>query len=164
MNIAKYFIKVQSMNSDRLHILIVGCGGREDAIAKALHRSKFQPRLFCFGTYRNPGILALVTAYGTAESITDVKAIVNFSSETNIDFAIVGPEAPLEKGVVDALNEIGVGCIGPFRSLAKLETSKEYTRKLLNKYGLSQFSPKWRSWNNNNFQKIVHDPAQLLDL
>lgn len=147
------------MSSDRLHILIVGCGGREHAIAKALHRSKFKPRLFCFGTYRNPGILALVSAYATAESITDIKAIVEFSSEANIDFAIIGPEAPLEKGIVDALGKVGVECIGPFRSLARLETSKEYTRKLLNKYGLSDFSPKWKSWNNKDYPRgVVYDP------
>lgn len=147
------------MSSDRLHILIVGCGGREHAIVKALHKSNFRPRLFCFGTYRNPGILALVDAYATAESITDINSIINFAEESSIDFAIIGPESPLQKGVVDSLDEIGVSCIGPFKSLARIETSKQYTRKLMNKYGMAQFSPKWNYWECKSYPRgVQYDP------
>lgn len=135
------------MNTDRLHILIVGCGGREHSIAKALHKSRLNPRLFCFGTYKNPGILALVNAYGTSDNITNQKEIVSFACDMSIDFAIIGPEAPLKAGVADALFEKGIKCIGPYKDLARLETSKHYTRKLLSKYGLYSCNPKWKAWN-----------------
>lgn len=135
------------MNSNRLHILIVGCGGREHAIVRALAKSSLNPRLFCFGTYRNPGIFSLVSAYGTSDKLTDVKCITKFASETNIDIAIIGGESSLEAGIVDMLTENGVFCIGPTKLLARLETSKMYTRNLLHKYGLMNVNPRWKSWD-----------------
>jgi len=145
------------MNTDRLHILIVGCGGREHAIAKALYKSKYTPRLFCFGTYRNPGIYAIATAYAVSDSLNNIQSIVEFAVKSNIDFAIVGPEGPLESGVTDALIEKGVNCIGPYQDLARLETSKLYTRKLMNKYKLSNFSPKWKCWESDENRGVVYD-------
>ena len=147
------------MNSDRLHILIIGCGGREHAIVKALSKSKFNPRLFCFGTYRNPGIYALVDAYATGKSLTDVVEIVKITDKFKIDFAIVGGEVPLEQGVVDKLEEIcAVPCIGPYQSLARIETSKEYCRKILKKYGLNHLNPQWEVWKCDTPKGVYFDP------
>lgn len=147
------------MNQDRLHILIIGCGGREHAIVKSLSKSKLNPRLFCFGTYRNPGIYALVDAYATSKSITDINEMLNFSLKFNIDFAIIGGESPLEKGVADILKDKGgIPCIGPYKSMARLETSKEYCRSIIKKYGMAYLNPEWKVWDSKSSHLRVDIP------
>ena len=116
-------------------ILIVGSGAREHAIAIALARSPQQPELFCFGTIRNVGIEPLCAAYAVGH-LADLAAIVSFASEHNISLAVIGPEAPLAAGLGDMLWTAGVPVIGPRRSLARIESSKSFTRNLLVKHGI----------------------------
>ena len=85
-----------------MKILIVGSGAREHAIAKALHASPQQPLLFCCATSSNPGIHAMTEQYSVC-NITDPTTIVLCAKGWGIDFAIIGPEAPLENGLADAL-------------------------------------------------------------
>ena len=119
-----------------LSILLVGSGAREHAIAKTLSRSK-QPRsLFCFGANRNPGIAKLSTGY-TVGAITNPDEVKVYAQKNNCSLAIIGPEAPLESGVVDALEKSGIQTIGPTKKLAQIETSKGFARDLLSKYGSS---------------------------
>jgi phosphoribosylamine--glycine ligase len=117
-------------------ILIVGSGAREHAIALALSRSRRQPQLVCFSGAKNPGIDALCTAYGIG-NITDPKAVVAFASAHHATLAIIGPEAPLAAGVADALWSAGVPTVGPTQSLARIESSKSFTRELLKKYNIA---------------------------
>jgi phosphoribosylamine--glycine ligase len=114
-------------------ILIVGSGAREHAIAVALARSSQKPELFCFSGARNSGIEALCDAYGIGE-ITDAAKVCEFASSHNVTMAILGPEAPLAAGVADALWSAGVAVVGPTKSLARIESSKAFTRNLLAKY------------------------------
>jgi phosphoribosylamine--glycine ligase len=116
-------------------VLIVGSGAREHAIAAALARSPQQPELLCFGSARNPGIQGLCSAYATG-SVTDVAAIVTFAATHCPTLAIIGPEAPLAAGIADALWAAGVPVVGPTRSLARIESSKGFTRELLAKYNI----------------------------
>ncbi|MDE1155122.1 MAG: phosphoribosylamine--glycine ligase [Acidobacteriaceae bacterium] len=116
-------------------ILIVGSGAREHAIAVALARSVQQPALLCFGSARNPGIAALCVAYISGRT-TDAEAVARFAVEQQATLAIVGPEDPLAAGVADALWSAGVPTVGPTQSLARLESSKAFTRNLLAKYGI----------------------------
>jgi phosphoribosylamine--glycine ligase len=116
-------------------ILIVGSGAREHAIALALKRSPQTPELVCFSGARNPGIVALCVAYGVG-SITDGAAVAAFALEHGVTLAVVGPEAPLAAGVADALWAVGVPVVGPTRELARIESSKAFTRGLLSKYGI----------------------------
>jgi phosphoribosylamine--glycine ligase len=116
-------------------ILIVGSGAREHAIALALKRSPQRPELVCFSGARNPGIVALCVAYGVG-SITDPAAVAAFAVEQKVTLAVVGPEAPLAAGVADALWAVGVPVVGPTRELARIESSKAFTRGLLSKYGI----------------------------
>lgn len=142
------------MENDRLRILVIGCGGREHAIVKALSKSKYLPRLFCFGTFRNPGIYAFVDAYITATSVTNVDEIVKIAKKFSIDFVVIGNESTLESGVTDVLHDtLGVPCIGPYKSLARIETSKEYCRQLLKKYGMDHLNPVWKAWGADNHVK-----------
>ncbi len=117
------------------NVLLVGNGAREHVIAETVLKSRHHPRLFSYIKANNPGIASLsdkvlIGDYG------DLEEIKKFSKECNIDFAIIGPEDPLNNGVVDSLLEIGVPCVGPTKSLARLETSKSFTRDLLRKYNI----------------------------
>jgi len=114
-------------------ILIVGSGTREHAIAAALARSPQRPRLFCFGSTRNPGIEALCAVYAIG-NITDPTAVLAFAAPLAPTLAIIGPEAPLAAGAADALQAIGIPVVGPTKSLARIESSKSFTRDLLAKY------------------------------
>ena len=116
-------------------ILIIGSGAREHAIAAALARSPQAPALYCFGSAKNPGIADLCQAYATG-SVTDVAAIQNFAAAHPITLAIIGPEAPLAAGVADALWSAGIPVVGPTQNLARIESSKAFTRDLLAKHNI----------------------------
>lgn len=116
-----------------MRVLIIGSGAREHAIARAFKRSKQNPDLFCFATSNNPGIKTLTTDYAVGK-ITDTDAITKYAQKNKIDWAFVGPEAPLEAGVVDALEKSGVPSVGPTKQFAQIETSKSFTRNLLTEY------------------------------
>jgi phosphoribosylamine--glycine ligase len=114
-------------------ILIVGSGAREHAIAAAFARSPQKPVLLCFSGARNPGIEALCETYETG-SITDAQRVVDFALACHATLAILGPEAPLAAGVADALWAAKVPVVGPTQSLARVESSKAFTRELLHKH------------------------------
>jgi phosphoribosylamine--glycine ligase len=117
------------------NILLVGNGAREHAIAETFMRSKQNPRLFSFMKANNPGIASLSEKIKIG-SYSDLDAITAFAKENKIDFAVIGPEDPLNNGVVDALAKSGIPAVGPTKSLARLETSKSFTRNLVNKYNI----------------------------
>jgi phosphoribosylamine--glycine ligase len=114
-------------------ILIIGSGAREHAIAAALARSPQRPELLCFGSARNPGIAELTVAY-TSGNINDPAAVISFAHEHKPTLAIIGPEAPLAAGVADALWAAHIPTVGPTQSLARLESSKSFTRSLLDRH------------------------------
>lgn len=116
-----------------MNILIIGSGAREHAIASAFHRSNEPAHLFCFGTAVNPGIKQMTYHYHVG-NITDPAAVTEIAQDWKIGLAIIGPEAPLEKGVADALWEKSIPTIGPKKQLAQIETSKSFARDLMKKY------------------------------
>ena len=116
-------------------ILIVGSGAREHAIAVALARSPQQPVLLCFASARNPGMAALCTEYGVGV-ITSAAHVVSFAQGHGATMAIIGPEAPLAAGVTDALWDAGIRTVGPTQKLARIESSKGFTRNLLADNGI----------------------------
>ena len=117
------------------NILLVGNGAREHALAEAISRSEQKTRLFSFMKTNNPGIASLSEKIKLG-SYTDLGAITGFAVENKIKFAVIGPEDPLNNGVVDALAKIGIPSVGPTKSLARLETSKSFTRNLVSKYNI----------------------------
>lgn len=119
-----------------MNILIVGSGAREHAIAKSLSLSTHQPNIFCYASSRNPGITALATGYHIGD-LTHCEQVTNQAREWGIDLAIIGPEAPLEQGVADALWANDIAVIGPKKLLAQIETSKAFTRDLMAKYKIA---------------------------
>lgn len=114
-----------------MKVLLVGGGAREHAIAEAVKRSGV--KLFAAMKNRNPGIARLSEKI-LLEHETETKKIAEFARESGVDFAVIGPEAPLAEGIVDALGGEGIPCVGPAKKLARIEASKEFMRNLMQKY------------------------------
>lgn len=116
-----------------MRILTVGGGGREHAAVEALHRSGAE--IYVVMKNANPGIIRRAKKYKIIKE-TQVDDICEFAIEHEISFAFIGPEAPLETGLVDALEHIGVKCAAPTKDAARIETSKAFMRELVSKYNI----------------------------
>lgn len=137
------------------NILIIGSGAREHALAVALHRSSPQPRLFCCGTTTNPGIKQMTHQYWVGD-VTDVTTIVNLAKDWDIQIAFIGPEAPLEKGLADALWEMNIPTIGPKKQLAQIETSKAFARDLMLKHHIPGL-PRYKNFDEiSGIEDFLH--------
>ncbi len=115
-----------------MKILVVGGGGREHAIIRALKKNPDVREIFaCPG---NGGIAqdAICVAIGA----TDIEKIVAFAAENAIDYAVVAPDDPLVLGCVDALEEKGIPCFGPRANAAIIEGSKAFSKDLMKKYNI----------------------------
>jgi len=130
------------------NILLVGNGAREHAMAEAIMRSAEKQLLFSYMKANNPGIASLSekTKIG---GYADLTAITLFAQENKIELAVIGPEDPLNNGVVDALALTGIPAVGPNKSLARLETSKSFTRNLVNKYNIPG-NPRYQVFTSMN--------------
>lgn len=117
-----------------MKVLVIGGGAREHAICDAVHRSK-DAELYTIMKNKNPGIVKISKDF-LIEEETNVEKIVEYSLKKSIDFVIVGPEAPLEKGVVNELNKNGIKTCSPSKEAARIETDKEWMRRLLKKYNI----------------------------
>ena len=110
-----------------MKILVVGTGAREHALCRALVEDE-ETELYSIMSNQNPGI-ARISQFQIA-SENDIQTVKNFALENKIDIAVIGPEAPLEKGIVDSLQEVGIDCVGPTREAARIETDKAFMRNL----------------------------------
>jgi len=127
--------------------VVVGGGGREHAIVRALARNT-ETEIFSVMAKRNPGIDKLSKKVLLAKE-TDVPRILAFAQETRADFAFIGPEAPLEAGIVDTLEAAGISCIGPTKAAARLETDKAFCRDLMERQAI-EGCPKYRVFYDRN--------------
>tara|TARA_R110002020_G_scaffold400596_6_gene610755 strand:+ start:7299 stop:8564 length:1266 start_codon:yes stop_codon:yes gene_type:complete len=114
-----------------MNILILGSGGREHSLAWAvLQNPKCDKLVVAPG---NAGIAQIADC--ASIDINDGGTVVEFAERNNIDFVIVGPEAPLAAGVADRLREAGILVFGPSKAAAALEASKAFTKEICDACG-----------------------------
>lgn len=124
-----------------MKILLVGHGAREHAIAAALAKSPQNPEIFAYMSIPNPGITKIAVEWKDGE-LEDVERLKRYVYRVIPDLVIFGPEAPLAAGAVDELEAKGFPCIGPRKSLARLESDKAFMRQFMTEY-IGKGYPKW---------------------
>lgn len=115
-----------------MKILVVGSGGREHALAWRLAKSAGAEKV-----YVAPGN-AGTALDGNLENlaITDIKELADFAADNGITFTVVGPEAPLSKGIVDVFRARGLRIFGPTQASAQLESSKDFAKAFMKRHGI----------------------------
>ncbi|MFH1182505.1 MAG: phosphoribosylamine--glycine ligase [Candidatus Woesearchaeota archaeon] len=142
-----------------MKILLVGSGARENAIIDALVAGKAE--VYSYMHTLNPSIRHASQGFELGK-LDDVSAIAKFADENMIEYAIIGPELPLAAGVVDELLKNGVKCVGPTKSLARLETSKSFTRELLQRHKID-VSPVFKIFEHlEGIQEFLQDLGQYV--
>jgi phosphoribosylamine--glycine ligase len=109
-----------------MHILLLGSGGREHALAWKIAASPLVTKLWC--APGNAGIAR--EAECVALDVADHAAVIDFCRGNAVDFVVVGPDAPIAAGIVDDLNAAGFKAFGPTRAAGRLESSKIFTKEL----------------------------------
>lgn len=115
-----------------MKVLVIGGGGREHALVWKIAQSPRVKKIFC--APGNAGIAQLATCVPIGSE--EVKKLLSFAKENRIDLTVVGPEAPLTRGIVDIFGEQGMKIFGATRKAAELESSKSFAKSLMNKYGI----------------------------
>ena len=115
-----------------MNVLVIGGGGREHAFAWKIAQSPRIAKVFVApgnaGTAREPGL--------TNVALTEIAALVEFARSEPAALTVVGPEAPLAAGVVDAFRAAGLKIFGPTRAAAQLESSKDYAKSFMARHGI----------------------------
>ena len=115
-----------------MKILVVGSGGREHAIVKALKKSPRVDEIYVLPG--NGGMCG--DAVTVPIGAKDIPEIMSFAVEHKVDYAVVAPDDPLVLGAVDALESVGVPCFGPRKRAAIIEGSKVFSKGLMKEYGI----------------------------
>ena len=115
-----------------MKVMVLGGGGREHAVVHAFSKSKITTELHCCPG--NPGIAKLAVCH--PGDPCDPQAMTDLCKKLGIELVFVGPEAPLVAGTADALRAAGIFVMGPGKSGARLEGSKEFSKKFMAKHGI----------------------------
>src|SRR6266571_1471151 len=148
-NPGRHLLRIATMK-----VLVVGGGGREHAIVEALRRS--QAEIYAAMANQNPGIRRRSKDVLLGD-VTDVERIVTWAKGNGIELAVIGPEAPLENGITDALEAAAIPTVGPSREAARLETSKEFTRTLMREHRIPGSPQFWAFDSLAGFEEFVND-------
>src|SRR5206468_10084735 len=115
-----------------MNILVVGGGGREHGLAWKIAQSPRVARVYVApgnaGTARDDALVNV--------PITEIAALVRFAQSSEIALTVVGPEAPLAAGIVDAFRDASLPIFGPTRAAAQLESSKDFAKAFMQRHGL----------------------------
>ncbi|MGQ0544728.1 MAG: phosphoribosylamine--glycine ligase, partial [Betaproteobacteria bacterium] len=115
-----------------MKILVIGAGGREHALAWKLAQGPRVQKVYVApgnaGTALEPGVENV--------AVTEIAGWISFCKKDQIQLTVVGPEAPLADGVVDAFREAGLAIFGPTRAAAQLEASKDFAKGFMARHGI----------------------------
>ena len=112
------------------NVLVVGGGGREHAIVDSLSRSSHVGKIYC--APGNAGIAAQAECIPIKD--TEIEKLLEFVKEKGVDLTVVGPEASLSAGIVDIFTMAGETIFGPTKAAATIESSKDFAKRLMEKY------------------------------
>jgi phosphoribosylamine--glycine ligase len=134
------------------HLLLVGGGGREHAIARSIREGisdKEESYQFsACASNRNPGIVDLADRFETLEE-TDQEAVSQFAQSVGATLAVVGPDDPIAEGVVDALEAEGVYTFGPTKEAARIEWDKQFQREFMRQHDIPG-CPEYKLFQNTD--------------
>src|SRR5687767_14376275 len=115
-----------------MKLLVIGGGGREHALAWKLAQSKRVQKVFVA-----PGNAGTAAEEGLENlDLSSIEDLVAFAQQSDIQLTVVGPEAPLSAGVVDAFRAAGLKIFGPTRAAAQLEASKDFAKSFMVRHNL----------------------------
>ncbi|MBI4416003.1 MAG: phosphoribosylamine--glycine ligase, partial [Euryarchaeota archaeon] len=137
-----------------MKVLVVGGGGREHCIVETLRRSGAEV-LAVMGN-QNPGIRRTAREAVTHD-MTDVPWIVEWANSGGAELAVIGPEAPLAAGTVDALDAAGIPATGPTKAAAQIETNKEFMRNLMREHKIPGLVDYWAFDDLKTFKAWLKD-------
>ena len=119
----------------KLKVLVVGNGGREDALVALIGRSPLVSRIWCVpesdGISQRPKTKCL-----PGIEVNNFRGLRNFAKEKKIDLTVIGPEEPLINGVVNDFEALGLKIVGPTKAAARLEGSKAFTKEFMARHGI----------------------------
>ncbi len=113
-------------------VLIVGSGGREHTLAEKIMQSSFVKKVFV--APGNSGTASLNKTENIPIPATDIESLRNFALQHQIDLTIVGPEVPLDAGIVNKFADAGLTCLGPTQKAAQLESSKAFAKAFMKRH------------------------------
>ena len=117
-----------------MKVLVVGSGGREHALAWKFAQSERVETVFVA-----PGNAGSALEQGVKNieiGSTDVEGLVNFAGREGIGITVIGPEGPLDMGIVDRFREAGLHCLGPTKAASKLEGSKGFAKEFMHRFNI----------------------------
>ena len=117
-----------------MKVLVVGSGGREHALAWKFAQSERVETVFVA-----PGNAGSALEQGIKNieiGSTDVEGLVNFAGREGIGITVIGPEGPLDMGIVDRFREVGLHCLGPTKTASKLEGSKGFAKEFMHRFNI----------------------------
>lgn len=144
-----------------MNILVIGAGGRESAIIRALSKNT-TTNIYGYipsDSINIPDLYTSTLIFQYKDDLLDFTCCVDFCKQHNIGYAIIGSETYLNMGIVDLLELNDIKCIGPNASLARIETSKNFARQIIDNCDLGKYSPDYISIDK--YTDGVADKANL---
>ncbi len=139
-----------------MKVLVIGSGGREHAIVWKLKQSPKVTEVYC--APGNAGINKI--ANGVNIKADDIEGLLNFVKGNNIELTVVGPEVPLEKGIVDLFNSEGLLIFGPQKSAARLEHSKIFAKDFMKRHNIPTAA--YETFSLNDEDKLMKYLAEAV--
>lgn len=138
------------MTNEQLRVGLVGKDGRTDAMCAKCVESPLRPRLSAMAEVKLPGLVERCEGRVEVENTTNRTKLRSWAEKVRPSVVLVGPEEPLASGAVDLLSgEMGIPCFGPTAALARIESSKAWARRLVDKYGIPG-NPEYRVFETDD--------------